>query len=109
MKAIDFSYFIERYNAGEMSDAEKLWFGKELEGNENLRKEVNLRRRTDEVLNNKNIISLRNKLSDIEKMRTARIPVKSTKKPVYLKSCNNYSSTGYCRKPDNIHGKVCYE
>jgi TolA-binding protein len=86
MKTIDFSYFIERYNAGEMSDAEKLWFGKELEGNENLRREVHMRKQTDEVLNNKNIISLRNKLSDIEKMRTARISVKNTKKPVYLKS-----------------------
>ena len=32
MKTIDFSYFIERYNAGEMSDAEKEWFQKELKG-----------------------------------------------------------------------------
>jgi TolA-binding protein len=86
MKTIDFSYFIERYNAGEMSDAEKLWFEKELEGNENLRKEVYFRKQTDEVLNNKNVISLRNKLSDIEKMRSARIPVKRTNKSVYLKS-----------------------
>jgi tetratricopeptide (TPR) repeat protein len=86
MKAIDFSYFIERYNASEMSEAEKLWFEKELEGNENLRKEVFVRKRTDEVLNNKNIISLRNKLSDIEKMRAAHIPVKKSKKSVYLKT-----------------------
>jgi len=86
MKAIDFSYFIERYNAGEMSDAEKLWFKKELEDNENLRKEVYVRKRTDEVLNNKNIISLRNKLSDIEKMRSANIPVKRSKKSAYVKA-----------------------
>ena len=33
MKTIDFSYFIERYNAGEMNDDEKQWFRKELEGN----------------------------------------------------------------------------
>ena len=85
MKTIDFSYFIERYNSGEMSDAEKLWFEKELEGNENLRKEVHFRKRTDEVLNNKIIISLRNKLSDLEKMRNASIPVKRTKNSVYLK------------------------
>ena len=37
MKTIDFSYFIERYNAGEMSESEKQWFLKELEGNEKLR------------------------------------------------------------------------
>ena len=52
MKTIDFSYFIERYNAGEMSEAEKQWFQKELEGNENLRKEVYLRKNTDKVLKN---------------------------------------------------------
>jgi TolA-binding protein len=86
MKTIDFSYFIERYNAGEMSDAEKLWFNKELEGNENLRKEVYIRNKTDEILSNKNIITLRNKMADIEKMRTARVPVKRSKKSVYLKS-----------------------
>jgi TolA-binding protein len=86
MKTIDFSYFIERYNAGEMSDAEKLWFEKELEGSENLRKEVYLRKQTDEVLQNKDILSLRNKLSKIERMRTAPVPVKRTRKSVYLKS-----------------------
>jgi tetratricopeptide (TPR) repeat protein len=86
MKTIDFSYFIERYNTGEMSDAEKHWFNKELEGNEKLRKEVFVRNRTDEILSNKNIITLRSKLGDIEKMRIARIPAKRSKKSVYLKS-----------------------
>jgi len=38
MKTIDFSYFIERYNANEMSDAERTWFRKELDGNDQLRK-----------------------------------------------------------------------
>lgn len=85
MKTIDFSYFIERYNAGEMSDAEKKWFQKELEGNEKLRNEVNLRRHTDEILKDQNIISLRNKLSAIEKRRKATKPVRYLKKPVYIK------------------------
>jgi tetratricopeptide (TPR) repeat protein len=85
MKTIDFSYFIERYNAGEMSDAEKQWFLKELDGNEKLRNEVNLRKLTDEVLKNQNIISLRNKLSKIEKERETNIHVRNTKKPVSLK------------------------
>jgi hypothetical protein len=69
MKTIDFSYFIERYNAGEMSESEKQWFLKELEGNEKLRNEVNLRKRTDEILKNQNVMSLRNKLSEIENRR----------------------------------------
>jgi TolA-binding protein len=85
MKTIDFSYFIERYNAGEMSEAEKLWFQKELNGNDKLRNEVSLRKHTDEVLKNQDTISLRNKLSGIERMRAARIPVRNSKKPVYIK------------------------
>src|ERR1035437_3840800 len=63
MKTIDFSYFIERYNAGEMSEAEKQWFQKELEGNDKLRNEVHLRKRTDEILKNQNVISLRDRKS----------------------------------------------
>ncbi|MCX6327642.1 MAG: hypothetical protein NT144_13480 [Bacteroidia bacterium] len=85
MKTIDFSYFIERYNAAEMSNSEEQWFRKELDGNEKLRDEVNLRKRTDEVLKNQDIISLRNKLSIIEKRREANIPVRNSKKPVYQK------------------------
>ena len=86
MKTIDFSYFIERYNAGEMSDTEKQWFQKELDGNEKLRNEVNLRKRTDDVLKNQNVMSLRNKLSEIEKTRKeANIPVKNSNNPAYIK------------------------
>ena len=84
MKTIDFSYFIERYNSGEMSDSEKVWFLKELDGNEKYRIEVNLRKRTDEVLKNQNIISLRSKLSEIEKRRVVSIPVRNSKRPVSL-------------------------
>jgi len=86
MKTVDFSYFIERYNAGEMSDAEKEWFLKELEGNENLRNEVDLRKRTDEVLKNQKVMSLRNKLSEIEKQRSeVKSPVHASKKTVYVR------------------------
>jgi tetratricopeptide (TPR) repeat protein len=85
MKTIDFSYFIERYNAGEMSDSERQWFRKELDGDKKLWNEVNLRKRTDEVLKSQNIISLRNKLSEIERKREASLPVRNTKKPVSMK------------------------
>jgi tetratricopeptide (TPR) repeat protein len=86
MKTIDFSYFIERYNAGEMSDTELQWFLRELEGNENLRNEVNLRKHTDEILKNQNVMSLRNKLSEIEKKRKeVSKPVKNSRKPVYIR------------------------
>jgi hypothetical protein len=86
MKTIDFSYFIERYNAGEMSEAEKQWFQKELEGNDKLRNEVHLRKRTDEILKNQNVISLRSKLSQIENQRKeVKQPVKKSKKTTYIR------------------------
>ena len=86
MKTIDFSYFIERFNAGEMSDTEKQWFLKELEGNEKLRNEVNLSKRTDEILKNQKLMSLRNKLSEIENRRNAvKRPARFSKKAAYIK------------------------
>jgi tetratricopeptide (TPR) repeat protein len=66
MKTIDFSYFIERYIDGEMSESEKLWFRKEMDGNPGLRDEIELRRKTDEVLRRTDIINLREKLVNIE-------------------------------------------
>lgn len=80
MKTIDFSYFIERYNAGEMSDSEIKWFQKELEGNEKLRRETILRKKTDLILDNQDVMSLRNKLSSIEKRRESNIPVENRSK-----------------------------
>jgi tetratricopeptide (TPR) repeat protein len=86
MKTIDFSHFIERYIAGDMGEEEKKWFEKELEGNKNLRSEVNLRKKTDLVLKDQNVITLRNKLSEIEKKRRkANTVPKKTNKPVYAR------------------------
>jgi TolA-binding protein len=85
MKTIDFSYFIERYNAGEMDEAEKQWFRKELMDNERLRKEVELRNRTDTVLKNQDLINLRNKLNTIEKQREQPIPARKSGRAVNIK------------------------
>ena len=81
MKTIDFSYFIEKYNAGEMDQPEKAWFEKELEGNESLQKEVLLRKKADIILERHDIISLRNKLASIEKSRKEVL-----EKPLKLKT-----------------------
>lgn len=83
MKANDFSYFIERYNAGEMNEEEEKWFRKELEGNLKLREEVALRKHTDDILKKQDILSLRQKLAAIEKEREKKISPK--KSPAYLK------------------------
>jgi len=72
MKTNDFSYFIERYIAGEMDEAEKNWFLSELDGNENLRKEVEIRQKTDLILKNQDVIKLRNKLNMIEGERALK-------------------------------------
>jgi tetratricopeptide (TPR) repeat protein len=85
MKTIDFSYFIERYNAGEMNEAEKTWFHKELDGNAKLREEVALRKKTDFALKSHDAILLRNRLTEIEKRRAAEVPVKSQRKHVTLR------------------------
>jgi len=86
MKTIDFSHFIEKYLAGEMGEDERKWFEKELEGNSNLRSEVNLRKKTDQVLKSQNIISLRNKLSTIErKRREVTIDAGNTRKHVSIR------------------------
>jgi tetratricopeptide (TPR) repeat protein len=84
MKTIDFSYFIERYIAGEMNEAELSWFLREMDGNSRLREEVALRKKTDLVLKNHDLIQLRNKLSEIEKSREKRVPVKATGKRVFI-------------------------
>lgn len=85
MKTIDFSYFIERYNAGEMDDAEKQWFIKELKDNQRLRQEVNLRTRTDEILRKQDLFNLRKKLNTIEKKREEAHPVKKSQRAVNIK------------------------
>jgi tetratricopeptide (TPR) repeat protein len=85
MKTIDFSYFIERYNAGEMDDAEKQWFTKELKDNEKLRKEVELRNSTDAILRNQDLMNLRNKLSAIEKRREEANPVRRSGRAINIK------------------------
>jgi tetratricopeptide (TPR) repeat protein len=86
MRTFDLSDFIERYNAGEMSDSQKMWFEKELEGNYKLQNEVNLRKHTDEILENQNIISLRNKLSIIGKRREADIQYQRSEVGIQYKS-----------------------
>lgn len=73
MKTIDFSYFIERFNAGDMDEAEEKWFRKELDENDKLRQEVELRSRTDTILKNQDLLNLRNKLNTIEKKRKETI------------------------------------
>jgi tetratricopeptide (TPR) repeat protein len=56
-----------------------------MDNNEKLRKEVELRRRTDTVLKNQDLINLRNKLVAIEKNRGKPIPAKKTGRHLNIK------------------------
>jgi hypothetical protein len=85
MEKISLSYSIERYIAGEMSDSEKEWFEAKVNEDENLRHEVNVRRKTDKILEDRNIRSLKNKLSAIEKRRNEKRYSLPPHIPAYLK------------------------
>jgi len=85
MKTIDFSYFIERYIASEMDHTEIKWFEKELEGNDTLQKEVMLRKKADHMMLNHDLISLRNKLAGLEKMRKEKLVESTGKKALGIR------------------------
>lgn len=74
MKKIDFNYFIEKYLDGEMTPAEKIWFEKELEGNEALQLELELRKSANSVISDREIMALRSQLNAIEKERSEENP-----------------------------------
>ena len=85
MKTIDFSYFIERYNSGEMDSLEKKWFMKELEENSTLQEEVKLRKRVDDSLLKHDLIDLRNKLASLEKTRKEQVTAGDGKKSALIR------------------------
>ena len=72
MKTKDYSYFIERYISFEMTESEKQWFLRELDGNDELRREVDLRKRSEDILKKRSLMSLRSKLSEIERVRAEK-------------------------------------
>jgi tetratricopeptide (TPR) repeat protein len=85
MKTKDYSYFIERYISCEMSESEKLWFIKEMQGNDELRREVDLRKKSDEIIKKQSIISLRTKLTELENNRLQRKKAAVIRRMVLLK------------------------
>jgi TolA-binding protein len=85
MKTLDYSYFIERYNCGEMDTIEQNWFEKELSGNDSLQNEVKLRKRVDNAMIRHDLIDLRNKLASLEKMRKEKEVAASGRRGVGVK------------------------
>lgn len=66
MKTININNTIENYLSGITGKAEEAWLKEEIQKDPALAREVNLRRRTDEMLADRNIIDLRTKLGAIE-------------------------------------------
>lgn len=67
---------IERYLSGIMDKDEEVWLMSEIDGNPELGKELELRRKTNKVLSDMSVIELRSKLETIEMSRRAINPVR---------------------------------
>lgn len=81
MENIEFTRFIERYLDDKMQSSEKRWFEKEMEGNLWLRKELELRRKANELASNFDAVKLREKLQNAElKHRNTSVLDKAVKK-----------------------------
>lgn len=76
MEKIEFTRFIERYLESKMQPAEKHWFEKELNGNIWLRKELDLRRKTDSFVKNSDSMEFRRKLMQAESLHRKTRPIK---------------------------------
>lgn len=66
MKTINVNNTIENFLGGTAGRAEAEWLKEEMRNNPSLTREVNLRRKTDEILANREILDLRAKLGVIE-------------------------------------------
>ena len=82
MEKIEFIRFIERYLEDKMQPAEKAWFEKELDGNMWLKRELELRRKTDLVASNTEAMDFRKKLMQAEARHRQATTVKRAVKSV---------------------------
>jgi tetratricopeptide (TPR) repeat protein len=78
MSIINMNDAIERYLSGMMTKEEELWLKAEINGNPELGRELELRRRTNKILSDMSVIELRSKLEAIEMKKRAANPVHRT-------------------------------
>ncbi|MRR23308.1 hypothetical protein EG830_10060 [bacterium] len=78
MKTINVNNTIENFLSGSAGKAEAEWLTRQMETDPALKKEVNLRRRTDEILANREVIDLRAKLGVIEMKRRSSETMRRT-------------------------------
>ena len=68
-----------------MTESERQWFIKEMEDNPDLKLEVDLRKKSDEILKKQSVMSLRIKLSELEDKRRQKERAAVVKKMALLK------------------------
>ncbi|MFO7656940.1 MAG: tetratricopeptide repeat protein [Bacteroidales bacterium] len=61
---LDYSEFIERYLIGEMTGHELIWFEKELDSNDQLQSELQLRKKVNNAIADHRIVDLRKQLDE---------------------------------------------
>lgn len=76
MNTINVNNTIENYLSGAASKAEEAWLLGEMKENPELVREVDLRRRTNDLLKERSILELRNRLEIIEMNRRSSKPVR---------------------------------
>jgi len=88
---INYSRYVDRYLDGVMSASEKLWFEKEIDSNVELQSEIDLQKKINHVISDKDILDLQSRLDVI--YRKTYHPWKETinfaklkAKPVYILS-----------------------
>ena len=64
-KELDFSRYVDRYLDGVMSIEERVWFEKELQGNNELHLEIELQKSLNTMLENREVLELHGQLNDI--------------------------------------------
>lgn len=78
MKTINVNNTIESYLSGTAGKTEEEWLRNEIQSDPLVAREVNLRRRTNEILADKGVFELRNKLAVIEMQRRSKGSLRKT-------------------------------
>lgn len=108
MKTINVNNAIENFLGGQSDKAGKEWLMKEMKKDPALAREVTLRRKTDEILADRQVMELRDKLGAIEKRKRSsgtirRAMIKSAKYAAAVALMAVISSVLYLLlKPDPI-------
>ncbi len=82
MENIEFTRFIERYLDNKMQASERRWFEKEMEGNLWLKKELELRRKANEIASNFDAVKIREKLQRAEMLHRKESSISKAVKKV---------------------------